>query len=93
MIVTAESCSDEMTELWLIWSSEHQAWWKGAQSGYTEDVSHAGRYSREEAEEICVLANENNEGAPLESMVPARIYCAAVGEEEEEAEENGEDSQ
>lgn len=42
---------------YLIWSNEHAAWWRSGHLGYTEIISKAGRYSREEAEQICADAN------------------------------------
>jgi hypothetical protein len=47
----------DITGLCLIWSFEHNAWWKPDELGYTEDVLFAGRYSLERAMEICVHAN------------------------------------
>lgn len=37
---------------YLIWSHEHQAWWKPRQIGYTTDVAQAGLYSPGETFEI-----------------------------------------
>jgi hypothetical protein len=34
---------------WLIWSNEHQMWWKSNSAGYTADMMCAGRYSLEAA--------------------------------------------
>jgi hypothetical protein len=34
---------------WLIWSNEHQMWWKANRAGYTVDVMCAGRYALEDA--------------------------------------------
>lgn len=42
---------------WLIWSLEHEAWWKPGKSGYTRNVLEAGRYTQLEAIEICHEAN------------------------------------
>lgn len=42
---------------YLIWSNEHVAWWRPASMGYTVSIEHAGRYSRDEAMEICRGAN------------------------------------
>lgn len=38
-----------MSDLYLIWSNEHRAWWRPRAQGYTKRIDHAGRYSREEA--------------------------------------------
>ncbi len=40
---------EELSAGWLIWSNEHQMWWKDNQAGYTADVMCAGRYAREDA--------------------------------------------
>jgi hypothetical protein len=34
---------------WLIWSNEHQMWWKANRAGYTADMMCAGRYTLDEA--------------------------------------------
>lgn len=34
---------------WLIWSNEHQMWWKADRAGYTADMMCAGRYTLEAA--------------------------------------------
>lgn len=36
-------------EKWLIWSNEHEAWWKPNGNGYTNDRSLAGLYSLSDA--------------------------------------------
>lgn len=38
---------------WAIWSVEHQAWWRPDGVGYSKKMEHAGRYTAEEAWEIC----------------------------------------
>ncbi len=37
---------------WLVWSNEHEAWWRPNSSGYTVHVDNAGRYTHEEAMKI-----------------------------------------
>ncbi len=34
---------------WLIWSNEHQMWWKSDRAGYTADMMCAGRYDLDAA--------------------------------------------
>ncbi len=46
-----------MTAHWLIWSNEHNAWWRPMRCGYTPSPSEAGRYQLEEAEQIVYEAN------------------------------------
>lgn len=38
--------------MYLIWSYEHNAWWKPNQRGYTSDLKLAGHYDYGEAAEI-----------------------------------------
>lgn len=62
-----------MKENWLVWSLEHQAWWKPARRGYTALRSEAGRYTFTEAEEIVRMANRyhlEENAPPFEAMVP-----------------------
>jgi hypothetical protein len=51
-----------VSDLYLIESIEHTygdviAWWGPNSIGYTSNLDHAGRYSKEKAEEICAGAN------------------------------------
>jgi hypothetical protein len=43
---------------YLIWSNEHQAWWRANSDGYTIDVDQAGRYPRDRAIEIASGARD-----------------------------------
>jgi len=56
---------------WLIWSHEHDAWWRAARWGYTRNWHEAGRYDILEAVEICLDANRKqiNESMIHESML------------------------
>jgi len=49
--------SDESMKNYLIWSNEHTCWWSPNRRGYTYSIESAGRYSREEAMQICKGAN------------------------------------
>lgn len=42
-----------MSELYLVWSNEHRAWWAPGECGYTIELDRAGRYTRERAIAIC----------------------------------------
>jgi hypothetical protein len=44
-------------EPYLIWSYEHDAWWKAERRGYTRVLIDAGVYSKAEAEAIVKDAN------------------------------------
>ncbi len=41
----------------LIWSFEHNAWWRPGSHGFTTNIEEAGFYSRITAEEIVLDAN------------------------------------
>lgn len=57
---------------WLIWSHEHSAWWRPNRLGYTGDVAQAGRYTKEDAQQICDKAAFGwRSGLPPEVMVRA----------------------
>jgi hypothetical protein len=45
-----------MMDEYLIWSHEHGGWWGPERCGYGQSISKAGRYSREEAIQICTRA-------------------------------------
>lgn len=55
---------------WLIWSLEHNGWWKPNNCGYTQSIKEAGRYSYPEAREILQGANYGKFDIPNEAMVP-----------------------
>lgn len=38
---------------YLIWSNEHRAWWRANRCGYATGLDQAGRYTRQEALDIC----------------------------------------
>jgi hypothetical protein len=54
---------------WLIWSIEHNAWWKPNQNGYTQEKTGAGRYTFEQACKIVRIANIYSNNAPNEAMI------------------------
>ena len=53
-----------MTDTYLIWSNEHNAWWGPREAGYVTQVLCAGVYTRERAEQI------ERRSAPDEVAVP-----------------------
>jgi hypothetical protein len=53
-----ERTIEDKNQINVIWSEEHGAWWAPGRSGYTRSLSNAGRYSKEEAQEIVTGANK-----------------------------------
>lgn len=47
----------DTSQKYLVWSNEHNAWWRPDYCGYTNHIQAAGRYSREVAVKICTGAN------------------------------------
>lgn len=45
-----------MDDLYLLWSNEHCAWWRGNRHGYSRGLDGAGRFTREVALKICAKA-------------------------------------
>ena len=43
--------SDDQT--WLVYSREHNAWWRPNAAGYTVDMAQAGRFTKERADSYC----------------------------------------
>jgi len=57
---------------WLIWSHEHQAYWRANCCGYTTDKKEAGAYTFDEAVKIVFDANKHLpiNSFPNEAMLP-----------------------
>lgn len=60
---------DEKGRNWLIWSIEHEAWWKPNENGYTPERISAGRYTFEDACRIVKNANIGLRNVPNEAMI------------------------
>lgn len=65
----------------LIWSNEHQGWWRPQQCGYTSHKDLAGEYTLKEAVEICKNASAHikwshypNEKTPVPNETIFPIY-------------------
>lgn len=54
--------------LYLIWSNEHNSWWRENSLGYTGNINEAGRYSYFEALDICNQANYGWDTGRLKSL-------------------------
>lgn len=70
-----------MSNEWLIWSNEHNAWWRNNRCGYTSSYEQAGLYTFEEALRICRDANygcsgntDDRYGRPDETMLRKDCY-------------------
>ena len=59
--------------IYLVWSHEHGAWWGPGRSGYTKGLQTAGRYSRDDALDICrnAIPTAGHIGAIAE--IPVRL--------------------
>lgn len=56
---------------WLIYSREHNAFWRPDSSGYTYDIDAAGRYTEEDAKANCTMRDPQRDGSPSEIAVVA----------------------
>ena len=62
-----------MSDNYLIWSNEHQLWWRPNSRGYTSDLDQAGRYTRDEAIVISVTAHDGwGDGEKVPDEIPVR---------------------
>lgn len=59
-----------MTDLYLVWSVQHSGWWGPERCGYVRSLARAGRYTHEEALEICTRAIPGRLGVLPELPVP-----------------------
>ena len=62
---------------WLIWSNEHNAWWRPGRCGYTQDEKQAGRYSMAEAVDICSKAGDGRMNLHPNGKIPPEIPVPA----------------
>jgi hypothetical protein len=70
-VAAVQPASGNLAKQYIIWSIEHNAWWNANRNGYTRSRECAGRYSLEEAEEICSHANECTGNTPFEAFTLA----------------------
>ena len=59
---------------YMIWSFEHDAWWKPMSLGYTKDPRQAGQYDPDKALDIVHRSNRGYSRRPTvvnECMIPA----------------------
>lgn len=58
-----------MGKKYLIWSFEHDGWWKENGHGYTQELSEAGTFYHDEALEIVESANKYCVEKPNEALL------------------------
>ena len=69
---------------YVIWSFDHQAWWRPNRQGYTTKLAEAGRYSAEEAGQIVTDSIFLDEVAILEKLATSQgepLYHPYRGDE------------
>ena len=59
-----------MSNLYLVWSNEHRAWWRPNSQGYTTKIEAAGRYDRDEA--IAISRGRGWPATGIPDEVPVR---------------------
>ena len=71
-----------MHTTWLIYSREHNAWWNPGGHGYTTEISAAGRFPTERAEEIVENANMHlKPGSPPNEFKMLAPECVEIPKE------------
>lgn len=68
----------ETEKQYVVWSSEHSAWWGPDEAGYFTRLGHAGRYTRDEALEICRGARGGRQYNETPSEVPLLLKDAEI---------------
>jgi hypothetical protein len=58
-----------MARIYLVFSNHYRAYWGPNQSGYTEDVWEAGRYTHDEAKVICQARGRRQGDEPPHEVV------------------------
>jgi hypothetical protein len=73
---TPTEARERIADIYLVWSNEHAAWWGPNRCGYNTHISHAGRYTRDEAIKICNGARGGREFNRNPSEVPILLKDA-----------------
>lgn len=71
LVTFAESIVEQCCKDWLVWSCEHQLWWRANRCGYTAKVDEAGRYTLTDALRCCEGRSPRDDGKPNEIPVPS----------------------
>ncbi len=61
-----------MEKAYIIWSVEHNMWWRASSCGYTHKLSDAGIYGEKRAREIVKKANGRD--TFNECMIPQEYF-------------------
>jgi len=86
-IAAEQKSSEGGGNVYVIWSYEHQAWWRPDMKGYTLDLNNAGRYTMAEA---CEILNGANGGErPNECAIPVAQLIRDIDPSEVEETEFG----
>lgn len=67
-----------MSDIYLVWSDEHRAWWRPNKCGYTVKLEAAGHYTRGEALMICAHARDGFKDGERPSEIPVRLEDATA---------------
>ncbi|MEH2525887.1 MULTISPECIES: hypothetical protein [unclassified Bradyrhizobium] len=62
-----------MIETYLIWSNEHQGWWKADGWGYSPGLREAGHFHKDRAFDICRSALPDAARMGMLSEIPVRL--------------------
>lgn len=62
---------------WLVWSNEHEGFWKGNNLGYTRKYHEAGRFTMNEAISIYTSQNSDLSSDKVKNTVVFRI-CGSL---------------
>ena len=67
---------------YLIWSTEHNAWWRAGCVGYATRIEEAGQYTREQAIRQCAFGRDGWGGSDVPPEIPVReedaLECARL---------------
>lgn len=72
---------------WLVYSREHNGWWRPDGMGYTVHMDQAGRYSLEDAIGYCDTDGLSTHDGPSEFPVPSPEHIESLQKCVEELEE------
>jgi hypothetical protein len=65
-------------DVFVIWSFEHDAWWGPDRTGYTRDLSQAGRYTEADASLIMLRANHLHLNELMMRLKEAQMFVGVL---------------